>query len=158
MATHSFTLGTADIPDRQLCANTGHLHYLRHWQSICQWLLQRELILDALGSTEVSYSGTRDIFVHQDPARRTPHSDPRGSTWRPGPPSRRCRPRRRAVPIPPLPRRKNGFTETRGRFLLECRLINHVALVAARPEDGRETIVSGARGAAWISRGRVHSH
>jgi hypothetical protein len=62
MAPHSFTLGTADIPDRQLCGNTSHLHYSRHWQSICQWLLQRELILDALGSTEISYNGTREIF------------------------------------------------------------------------------------------------
>jgi GNAT superfamily N-acetyltransferase len=53
------------------------------------------------------------------------------------------------VAAPSLYRRflgaKHGFTEQEVAFFSNVDFINHVALVAAMPEDGRETIVGGAR-------------
>ena len=40
---------------------------------------------------------------------------------------------------------KHGFTEQEVAFFSNVDFINHVALAAAMPEDGRETIVGGAR-------------
>jgi GNAT superfamily N-acetyltransferase len=40
---------------------------------------------------------------------------------------------------------KQGFTEEEVDFFSNVDFINHVALVAVLPEDGRETIVGGAR-------------
>jgi RimJ/RimL family protein N-acetyltransferase len=53
------------------------------------------------------------------------------------------------VAAPSLYRRflgaKHGFTEQEVAFFSNVDFINHVALAAAMPEDGRETIVGGAR-------------
>src|SRR5215468_3446368 len=53
------------------------------------------------------------------------------------------------VAAPSLYRRflgaKHGFTEQEVAFFSNVDFINHVALVAVMPEDGRETIVGGAR-------------
>jgi RimJ/RimL family protein N-acetyltransferase len=40
---------------------------------------------------------------------------------------------------------KHGFTEQEVAFFSNVDFINHVALVAVMPQDGRETIVGGAR-------------
>jgi RimJ/RimL family protein N-acetyltransferase len=40
---------------------------------------------------------------------------------------------------------KHGFTEKEVDFFSNVDFVNHVALVAVMPEDGRETIVGGAR-------------
>ena len=40
---------------------------------------------------------------------------------------------------------KHGFSEREVAFFSNVDFINHVALVAVMPEDGRETIVGGAR-------------
>lgn len=70
---------------------------------------------------------------------------------------RALRPRDRAallaavdrVAAPSLYRRflgaKHGFTDEEVAFFSDVDFINHVALVAVMPEDGRETIVGGAR-------------
>ena len=53
------------------------------------------------------------------------------------------------VAAPSLYRRflgaKHGFTEQEVAFFSDVDFVNHVALVAVMPEDGRETIVGGAR-------------
>jgi GNAT superfamily N-acetyltransferase len=53
------------------------------------------------------------------------------------------------VAAPSLYRRflgaKHGFTEQEVAFFSNVDFVNHVALVAVMPEDGRETIVGGAR-------------
>ena len=53
------------------------------------------------------------------------------------------------VAAPSLYRRflgaKHGFSEQEIAFFSNVDFINHVALVAVMPQDGRETIVAGAR-------------
>src|SRR5690348_3847593 len=62
MAPHSFTLGTADIPDRQLCGKYQSFALLAPLAINLPMVAAARAYLDALGSTEISYNGTREIF------------------------------------------------------------------------------------------------